>query len=60
MHKSFVSQFAEIYRMYIDKLIDNKNIWIDRVILTNIFKDNRNMFYKLCDGYGTISPLIFK
>jgi len=60
MHKSFVNQFAEIYRMYIDKLIDKKNIWTEQVILTHIFKDNRNMFYKLCDGYGRIAPLFFK
>jgi len=42
-----------------EKLIDNGNIWTDQVLLTHIYKDHKEMFYKLCDGYGTIIPLLY-
>ena len=35
-------------------LIDKNDIWTDQVILTMIYRDNKELFYKLCDGYGSI------
>jgi len=29
------------------------------VILTHIYKDHKELFYKLCDGYGTIIEKLF-
>ena len=41
------------------KLIDKNDIWTDQVILTHIYKDNKDLFYKLCDGYGTMVRTLF-
>lgn len=54
LHKNLINEFIDIYKIYLDKLVDKNNIWTDQVILTHIYKDNPNMFYKLCDGYGSI------
>lgn len=42
-----------------DKLINKNNIWTDQVILTHIFKDNKNLFFKLTKGYGQITPMLY-
>lgn len=55
IHKNMINQFAAIYKMYLDKLVDKNNLWSDQVILTHIYKDNPNLFFKLCDGYGEIT-----
>jgi hypothetical protein len=42
-----INDFAELYDKYMDKLVDKNNIWTEQVILTHIFKDNGQLFYKL-------------
>ena len=42
-----------------DKLVNKNNIWTDQLILTHIYKDNKHLFYKLCDGYGTIIEKLY-
>jgi len=54
LHKSIIDNFAKLYEEYLNKLVDKSNIWTDQVILTHIFKDNEDLFYKLCDGYGEL------
>ena len=54
LHKNIIDDFTNLYSDYLDKLIDKNNIWTDQVIWTFIFKDNRDKFFKLCDGYGKI------
>ena len=54
LHKSKIEDFVNIYKNYLDKLLDNNNIWTDQVIWTHIFRDNKKLFYKLCNGYGEI------
>ena len=54
LHKNIIDVFVELYIKYLNKLIDKNNIWTDQVILTHIYKDNKELFYKLCDGYGSI------
>jgi len=55
IHKNIINQFVTIYKIYLDKLLDNNNIWTDQVVLTHIYKDNPNLFFKLCHGYGGIT-----
>jgi hypothetical protein len=55
LHKNVINQFVTIYKAYFDRLLDKNNIWTDQVILTHIYKDNPNLFFKLCDGYGEIT-----
>lgn len=59
LHKSMIPTFANIYRNYLDKLISKQNIWTDQVVLTHIYKDNKDLFFKLSDGYGSIAPRLY-
>jgi hypothetical protein len=60
MHKTFVNKFLEIYKEYLEEYLDNINVlYNDQVILTHIYKDNKNMFYKLCDGYGEVTRALY-
>ena len=43
----------------IDKLVDKSITWTDQVILTHIYNDNEQLFYKLSDGWGKIIPLLY-
>jgi hypothetical protein len=54
LHKNIINDFSKLYESYLDKLIDENNIWTDQVILTHIFKENKSIFYELCSGYGEI------
>ena len=54
-----VSKIVDLYKIYLDKLVDKNNIWTDQVILTYMFKDHSDMFLCLCDGYGEISRFLF-
>ena len=60
IHKSLINRFVEIYKEYLGKLVDRNNIWTDQVILTHIYKDNKDLFFKLCDGYGAITEYLYK
>jgi hypothetical protein len=59
IHKNFIDFFLTFYKDYLDKLIDRNNIWTDQVIHTHIHKDNPEMYFKLCNGYGKISEYLF-
>ena len=59
LHKNAINKLVNLYKEYMEKLIDNGNIWTDQVLLTHIYKDHKEMFYKLCDGYGTILPFLY-
>ena len=52
LHKDIVAMFANLYKEYMEKLIKKNNIWTDQVILSRIYIDNKELFYKLCNGYG--------
>ncbi len=60
MHKSIIKKMADIYGKYMDKLVDKQNIWTDQVILTHIYKDHPELFYKLCDGYGEVIRYLYR
>ena len=58
LHKNIINKLVSIYRNYLE-LIDKDDIWTDQVILTHIYKDNKELFYKYCNGYGTIISDLF-
>jgi len=59
IHKSLINTFVNMYQLYLEKLVDKNNIWTDQLLLTHIHKDNPNLFFKLCDGYGEIVKYLF-
>jgi len=59
LHKSIINEFVNIYKDYLDKLVDTNNIWTDQVILTHIYKDYPDRFFMLCNGYGETVRYLF-
>ena len=59
MHKNIIADFTEKYQEYMEKLIDKNNLWTDRVILTQMYKDNKELFYKLSEYDINIVPLLY-
>lgn len=58
LHKNIVNRIVSLYSEYLE-LIDKDDIWTDQVILTLIYKNNKDLFYKYCDGYGSICHNLF-
>lgn len=58
LHKNIIDKCVELYSKYL-KLIDKNDIWTDQVILTLMYKDNIDLFYKYCDGYGAICTNLY-
>lgn len=59
LHKNIINQFASLYEQYLNKLVDKNNIWTDQVILTHIYKDNKNLFFEYARGYGAVCVNLF-
>ena len=59
LHKNMIDLFTKLYSTYMQSLVYKNNFWTDQVILTHIYKDHPEMFYKLCDGYGTIVEYLY-
>lgn len=57
-HKNIINKLVEIYKKYLS-LIDKNDIWTDQVIWTLIYKDNKELFLKLCDNYATIPLYLY-
>ena len=58
LHKDIVGKFVDLYKEYLN-LIDKDDIYTDQVLWTLIYKNNKELFYKLCDGYGEIINKIY-
>ena len=58
LHKNIIDKCVTLYNEYL-KRIDKNDIWTDQVILTHVYKDNKDFFYKYCNGYGEIIPNLF-
>jgi hypothetical protein len=59
IHKSLVNKILLIYKEYLEKLSSSSDVVTDQVVLTHIYKDNKDLFYKLCDGYGEVTKYLF-
>jgi len=59
LHKNIINKYTTIYKDYLEKKIDKNNIWTEQVIYTHIYKDFPDLYFKLCDGYGEITKVLF-
>ena len=59
IHKDFIDIFVGIYKIYLEKLIDDKKIWTEQVVLTYIYRDRPELFYKLADGYCEVIKYLY-
>lgn len=59
LHKSIISKMISLYKEYFDKTLQPDNIYTDQVILTRIYNDHSNLFYKIGDGYGELLPILY-
>ena len=55
IHIDLLDDFFKIYKEDIDLYLSHMN-WVntDQKILTHIYNDYPDLFYKISDGYGTI------
>lgn len=55
IHIDLIDNFSKIYKEYVDKYLSHIN-WIntDQKILTHIYNDYPELFYKISDGYGNV------
>jgi hypothetical protein len=60
LHKDFISEFITVYIKYCDKYLSlNDWIYTDQVLLTQIYKDNKDLFKQIGHGYGAIMKLLY-
>jgi hypothetical protein len=59
LHKTIIHDFVNIYKDYLEKLVDKNNIWTDQLILTHIYKNNPDLFFKLTIGHGEMIRYLF-
>jgi hypothetical protein len=59
LHKSLINKFLLIYKEYLEKLSYSNSVITDQIVLTHIYKDNKDLFHKLCEGYGEITRYLF-
>ena len=59
LHKTLIPSFTDLYTQYLFSHVDKNNIWTDQVLLTHIFKEYPDKFYKLANGYGEIVRILY-
>ena len=59
MHGSIVDKILEIYRQKLEEIPGSSSIVTEQVVLTLIYKDNKKLFHKLCDGYGGVASSLY-
>ena len=59
IYKTMIDTFVRLYMGYLDELLDSNNLWTDQVVLTHMYKDDPNLFYKLSDVYGGVIENLF-
>ena len=60
MSIGFIDEMCEIYKIYLDFYVPKKDaIYTDQVIYTLIYRDHPELFYKIGDGYGEITKLLY-
>ena len=60
MHKSFIDEFTDLYKQYIDYLLPKGNwIYTEQVVFTIMYYNMPQLFHRMADGYGNIIPLLY-
>ena len=52
--RNIILRITKIYKDYLAKYVDNKNLWTDQVIWTHIYSDYPELFENISQGYGYI------
>lgn len=52
--RDIIPRITKIYKDYLDKYVDNKNLWTDQVIWTHIYFDYPELFENISQGYGYV------
>jgi len=59
LHKSFVSTFTKLYKTYLENLPEKAFMYTtDQIILTHIYKDYPELYFKLCHDYGNVTSML--
>lgn len=59
IHLKLIKIFLIIYKEYLEKLSHTTTVITEQVVLTHIYKDNKELFHKLCDGYGEVRRALY-
>jgi hypothetical protein len=59
LHKNILQEFIDIFIEYLEKIMKPNGIYTDQIILTHMFNDYPELFYKLGNGYGEVVPLLY-
>lgn len=59
LHKDMIPEVINLFKEYMEKLLNLDNICTDQVILTHIFNDHPSIFFKLGHGYGELLSLLY-
>ena len=63
LHKKLINNFINIYKIYLENLLNYNNIWTDQLILTHIYKDYQDLFFKFSyndeNAYGQIISILY-
>jgi hypothetical protein len=59
LHTSIINRVVNLYKEYLEKLMNIGNIYTDQVILTHIFNDNPELFCRIGHGYGDVVKVLY-
>jgi hypothetical protein len=59
LHKSFVDKFVDVYIEYLEKILDPKVLWYDQILLTRIYKEKPELFFRLTHDYGAVTKELY-
>lgn len=59
LHKDFVPTFVDIFTKKMDELHAEPGIWTDQIVLTRIYRDTPELFFKIADGYGEVTAQLY-
>lgn len=59
-HLNFIDSFVDIYKKYLEIYLTRKDkVYTDQIILTLIYAENPDLFYKIGDGYGKLVEILY-
>jgi hypothetical protein len=59
LHKDLVAKFVDIYTKKMDELHNEPGMWTDQIVLTRIYRDTPDLFFKIADGYGEVTRQLY-
>lgn len=60
MHLNFIDSFVDIYKRYLETYLNKKDrVYTEQVILTLIYAENQDIFYKIGNGYGKLIEILY-